>query len=121
MESGLRLRCFAIVMALIILPATTFAQSNPSDSGKGVMPASHQHRVPADRILSPDNDAPLRLSLSLSVSRSSGNHGVKPSQRTMVSSHDMGGEPLFIPLSLSLSSLSTNSFIKENVKEVVET
>jgi hypothetical protein len=103
MERRLKLGCFGFFTALVALPVIAFAYTAPSDSGRQAISA---------------DDAPLFLSLSLSLSRLPDKGGLKPSKR-LASSNEIDGDLLMLPLSLSLSSLSIHPFIKEN--EVDET
>ena len=116
MEPKLKPAYFAIITAVIVLPVSVFAQAAPSDSGPGAILALPH--TPISKISTEDDhDAPLFLSLSLSLSRPPDKGGVRPSKR-LASPNENDGELLFLPLSLSLSSLSISSFIKE--REVTE-
>ena len=117
MEPRLKPGYFAVITALIALPANAFAHADPSDSRAGAtsaLPHTPTHKISVED----DNEAPLYLSLSLSLSRPPGKGWVRPLKH-FASPNEIDGELLFLPLSLSLSSLSIRPFIDEN--EVDET
>jgi hypothetical protein len=109
MKLGMKQVCFAVSVALILLPTPGISDQTlprPAESSISADSPVRTSKLP----INAGDEAPLSLSLSLSLS-SPGTPalpGIKQQEIETALSEEASGEALALPLSLSLSYFSTN-------------